>query len=154
GNPVLGSIKGLGGFGHFALTARVNATRLRTPDLDYDGSSTTVPQDQKIIAPAPLVELGIGIFKGVNGFFSIDALGSAQLIPTNAVENLKVDKAARKIGDIALGLGYGGRVGVIPGRSIIPSVTVSVMRRDIPRITYGNTASGDNYSYGVDLHAT
>jgi hypothetical protein len=155
GNPVLGSVSGLGGFGHFSFTARVNATRLRTPDLNYDGSGgTTVGQADKLIAPAPLVEAAIGIFKGVNGFLSIDALGSAQLIPVNVVDNLSVDKNARKIGDIALGLGYGARVGVLPGRAIIPSVVVSVMRRDIPRITYGNTSGGDNYSYGIDLHAT
>jgi hypothetical protein len=156
GNPVLGSVSGLGGFGHFSLTARVNATRLRTPDLNYDGSGgTTVGQADKLIAPAPLVEAAIGVFKGVNGFLSIDALGSAQLIPTNAVDNLKVDKNARKISDFALGLGYGIRIGALPGHAIIPSVVVSVMRRDIPRITYGNvTSGGDLYSYGIDLHAT
>ena len=156
GNPVLGSVRTLGGLGHFSLTARVNATELRTPDLNYDGSGgTTVPQDTKIFAPAPLVEAAVGVFKGFNGLLSVDLLGSAQLLPTKAVANLTVDKNARKIGSIALGLGYGARVGVFRGRAIIPSVTVSVMRRDIPRITYGNvTTGGDNYSYSLDLHAT
>lgn len=155
GNPVLGSVSGLGGFGHFSLSARVNATGLRTPDLGYDGSGgTTVPEADKIFAPAPLIEAAIGVFKGVNGFLSIDALGSAQLIPTNAVDNLSVDKNARKISDIALGLGYGVRIGALPGKAIIPSVVVSVMRRDIPRVTYGSTTGGDTYSYGMDLHAT
>lgn len=155
GNPVLGSVRPLGGLGHFGLTARVNAARLRTPDLTYDGSTTTVAEADKIYAPAPLVEGALGLFKGVNGFLAVDALGSAQLLPTRAVSNLTVDKNARNIGSIALGLGYGGRVGVLPGRAIIPSVTVSVMRRDIPRVTYGNvTTGGDNYSYSVNLHAT
>jgi hypothetical protein len=155
GNPVLGSVSGLGGFGHFSLTARVNATRLRTPDLNYDGNGgTTVAEADKIFAPAPLVEAAVGVFKGVNGFLSIDALGSAQLIPVGVVDNLSVDKNARKIGDVALGLGYGVRIGALPGRAIVPSVVVSVMRRDIPRITYGSTTGGDNYSYGLNLHAT
>jgi hypothetical protein len=155
GNPVLGSVNTLGGLGHFAITARVNGTQLRTPDLNYDGSTTTVNQDKKIFAPAPLVEAALGLFKGFNGFLSLDALGSAQLLPTKAIDNLTVDKSARKIGSIALGLGYGARVGVFTGKAIIPSVTVSVMRRDIPRITYGNvTTGGDNYSYSLDLHAT
>jgi hypothetical protein len=154
GNPVLGSIAGLGGFGHFALTARVNATRIRTPDLAYNGTGTTVPQADKVFAPAPLIELGVGVFQGVNGFLTVDALGSAQLIPVKAVSNFSVASGARKIGDIALGLGYGARVGVLPGRAIIPSVTVSVMRRDIPRITYGNTTGANNYSFSLDLHAT
>ncbi len=155
GNPVLGSINTLGGLGHFSLTARVNATELRTPDLNYDGTTTTVGQDKKIYAPAPLVEVALGIYKGMNGFLSVDGLGSAQLLPTKAVTNLTVDKNARKIGSIALGLGYGLRIGVLPGKAIIPSVTVSVMRRDIPRISFGNVSTGgDNYSYSLDLHAT
>jgi hypothetical protein len=46
-------------------------------------------------------------------------------------------------------------VGIFGGRAIIPSLSVSAMRRDVPRITYGNvTSGGDNYSYSVDLHAT
>jgi hypothetical protein len=155
GNPVLGSVNTLGGLGHFALSARANATEVRTPDLNYNGGTTTVGQDKKIFAPAPLVEAALGLFKGVNGFLSVDALGSAQLLPTKAIDNLTVDKNARKIGSIALGLGYGVRVGVFPGKAIIPSVTVSAMKRDIPRITYGNvTTGGDNYSYSLDLHAT
>lgn len=154
GNPVLGSFKGLGGLGHFSITARVNVTRVRTPDLGYDGSSTTVPQADKIPAPAPLVEAALGIYKGMNGFLSIDLLGSAQLLPVDQIDNFSVDKGARKIGSVALGLGYGARVGVLPGKAIIPSVVVSVTRRDIPRLTYGSTTGGDTYSFGVDLHAT
>lgn len=155
GNPVLGSVRMLGGLGHFSFTIRANATKLRTPDLEYDGSTgTTVEEDENIVAPAPLVEAAIGLFKGVNGFLAIDALGSAQLLPTDQIDNLSVDKDARKIGSIALGLGYGIRVGVLPGRAIIPTVTVSAMRRDIPRITVGDLDDGDNYSFGVNLKAT
>lgn len=154
GNPVLGSVRMLGGLGHFSLTLRANATKLRTPDLNYDGTGTTVAQDEDIVAPAPLVEVGLGIFKGLNGLLAIDLLGSAQLLPTDQIDNLTVDDDARKIGSIALGLGYGARVGIFPGRAIIPSVSVSVMRRDIPRITVGDLSNGDNYSYGVDLQAT
>ena len=154
GNPVLASASSLGGLGHFSLTVRANATRVRTPDLDFDGSSTTVPQADKIIAPAPLVEAALGIFKGMNGFLAIDLLGSAQLIPVDKIDNFSVDGSARKIGSVALGLGYGARVGVLPGHAIVPSVVVSVTRRDIPRLTYGSTNGGDTYSFGVDLHAT
>ena len=157
GNPVLGSVGTLGGFGHFALTARVNATELKTPDLNYDGSSgTTVGKGDKIFAPAPLVEAAVGIFGGVGpmGFLSIDALGSAQLLPTTQVKNLTVDKSARSIGSVALGLGYGARVGVLRGKAIIPAVTVSVMRRNIPRITYGDLSGSSNYRFSTDLNVT
>jgi hypothetical protein len=157
GNPVLGGIGTLGGFPHFALTARVNATKLKTPDLDYDGTGgTTVGEGDEIFAPAPLVEAALGVLPGFgpSGFLSLDLLGSAQLLPTEAVEGLEVDEDARKIGSIALGLGFGARVGVIKGRAIIPSVTVSAMRRSIPRITFGDVAGGDQYSFSTDLKAT
>lgn len=156
GNPVLGGIGTLGGFGHFTLTARVNATEVKVPDLNYDGTTTPVPEGDKIFAPAPLVEAAVGIFDGVGPmhFLSIDALGSAQLLPTTQVNNLAVEKGARRIGSIALGLGYGARIGVIKGRAIIPSVTVSVMRRNIPRLTYGDVAGGDQYSFSTNLNAT
>jgi len=157
GNPVLGSVGTLGGFPHFAFTARVNATKLKTPDLNYDGSTgTSVGKDTDIFAPAPLVEAALGLFKGVgtSGLLSLDALGSAQLLPTDQIDNLKVDKNARNIGSVALGLGYGARVGIIKGRAIIPSVTASVMHRDIPRLTFGSVSGGDQYSFSTDLHVT
>jgi hypothetical protein len=65
-----------------------------------------------------------------------------------------VDDGGRKIGSLALGLGYGARVGLLRGIGPLPDVSVSVMRRDIPTITYGNVSGGDRYSFGVDLHAT
>lgn len=154
GNPVLGSVSMLGGLGHFSFTVRANATKVRTPDLNYDGTGTTVAEDENLVAPAPLVEAAMGLFKGVNGFLAIDLLGSAQLLPTDQIDNVTVDKDARKIGSIALGLGYGARVSVFQGREVIPSVNVSVMRRDIPRITIGDLDNGDTYSYGIDLQAT
>jgi hypothetical protein len=156
GNPVLGGIGTLGGFPHFALTLRVNATELKTPDLNYDGTGTTVGQADEIFAPAPLVEAAVGVLPGFGpaGFLSVDVLASAQLLPTDAVDNLTVDKDARSIGDIALGLGFGARVGVLKGRAIVPAVTVSAMYRSIPRITFGEVSGGDNYSFSTNLKAT
>jgi hypothetical protein len=156
GNSVLGGIGTLGGFPHFALTARVNATKLKTPDLAYDGTGTTVGKGDNIFAPAPLVEAAVGVLPGFgpSGFASVDLLGSAQLLPTNQIDNLSVDKDARNIGSIALGLGYGARVGVIRGKAIIPSVSVSAMFRSIPKITFGNVVGGDQYSFSTNLHAT
>ncbi len=160
GNPVLGSIKTLGGFPHLSLTARVNATKLSIPDPNYDGTGpgngTTVGQDDEVFAPAPLVEGALGILKGFGPtrMFSVDLLASAQLLPTDQVDGLSVDNDARKIGSIALGLGFGARVGVLTGRGPIPTVTVSGMIRSIPKITVGDVPGGDASQFGVDLKAT
>jgi hypothetical protein len=155
GNPTIGSGATLGGLGHASLTLRANAVQVVLPDLSYDGSSATVPAGDKLWAPAPLVEGALGVYGGVgNGLLAVDLLGSAQLLPTDQIDNLTVDANAREIGGIALGLGYGARVGLVRERGPLPAVSVSVMRRDIPEITYGDVPAGDRYSYGVDLHAT
>jgi hypothetical protein len=155
GNPTIGSAGALGGLGHASLTLRANAVELVLPDLDYTGSNTAVPAGDKFWAPAPLVEGAIGIYKGMpSGLLAIDFLGSAQLLPTDQIDNVTVDAGARKIGEIALGLGYGARVGLLREMGPLPAVSISVMRRDIPQISYGDVSAGDRYSYAVDLHAT
>lgn len=155
GNPTIGSASTLGGLGHFSLTLRANAVQLVLPDLGYTGSSATVPAGDKLFAPAPLVEGSLGLYRGIgNGLLAVDFLGSAQLLPTSQIDNLTVDAGARKIGDIALGLGYGARIGILKEMGPLPAVSISVMRRDIPQITYGDVAAGDRFSYAVDLHAT
>ncbi|MEA2724709.1 MAG: hypothetical protein QOH59_2480 [Gemmatimonadales bacterium] len=155
GNPMIGSAGTLGGLGHVMLTLRANAVEVVLPDLSYNGSASSVPAGDKLWAPAPLVEGALGVYRGVgNGLLAVDLLGSAQLLPTDQIDNLTVDANARSIGGVALGLGYGARVGLLAGRGPLPAVSVSIMRRDIPEITYGNVPAGDRFSYGVDLHAT
>src|SRR4051812_7725147 len=155
GNPTIGSAGTSGGLGHASLTLRANAVEVVLPDLAYNGAGTTVPAGDKFLAPAPLVEGSLGIYKGMGaGLFAIDVLGSAQLLPTNQIDNVTVDPSARRIGTIALGVGYGARIGIVREMGPLPAVSFSVMRRDIPTISYGDVSSGDSYSFGVDLHAT
>jgi hypothetical protein len=156
GNPVIGTAQSLGGFPHLFVGVRANLAKVGLPDLSYDGSSSTVPLDDEMIFPSPVVEAGLGIWKGMSsGFLSIDALASAQLLPPSQIENLTVDEDATKISDIALGLGYGARVGILEGSFPIPSVSVSAMRRTIPQVQYGDIRDpGQDYQYAVDLQAT
>ncbi|HEX7338041.1 MAG TPA: hypothetical protein VF252_12610 [Gemmatimonadales bacterium] len=155
GNPTIGTANPLGGLGHFSLTLRANAVQLVLPDLGYTGSSATVPAGDKLFAPAPLVEGALGVYRGIgNGLLAVDFLGSAQLLPANQIDNLSVDAGARRIGDIALGLGYGARIGILKEMGPLPAVSFSVMRRDIPEIAYGDVPAGDRFGYAVDLHAT
>ena len=155
GNPTIGSAGTMGGLGHAEMTLRANAVEVVLPDLSYNGASTTVPAGDKFLAPAPLLEGALGLYKGMGGgLLALDFLGSAQLLPTSQIDNLSVDAGARRIGSIALGLGYGARIGLLREMGPLPAVSVSIMRRDIPQITYGNINNGDAYGYGLDLHAT
>lgn len=155
GNPVLGTAATLGGLGHFSLTARANASHVVLPDPGYDGSTGTVPASDEVYAPVPLLEGAAGIYQGLpSGPLSIDLLASAQLLPTGQIDHLAVDEGARRIGDVALGLGFGARVGILRETGPVPALSLSLMRRDIPTIAYGDVTAGDQFRYAVDLHAT
>lgn len=154
GDPVLASAGGLG-LGHFTFSLRGVATRVVVPDLDYSGIGRTVAADQKVTAPAPLVEAAVGILGGTGrgSNLSLDLLGSAQLLPTDQFDDIRVDDDAAHIGSIALGLGYGARLSLF-GTGQLPSVSVSVMRRNIPRIDVGDVPGGDKFAFGTDLDVT
>ena len=155
GNPFLGATGGPGGFPHLGLTLRINVTQVAIPDLSYNGTGTTVAMGQTITVPAPLIEGALGIFRGLRGgVLALDALGSAQLLPTGLIKNVYIDFNARRIGSVALGLGFGGRLTLLGESSLLPSVTVSVMRRTLPRIGVGNIDGGDRYSFASDLAST
>jgi hypothetical protein len=156
GNPVMGTAVSLGGLGHVALTARVNAVKAALPNPD-SASQNTVPASFHGAVPAPIVEAAVGLFRGRGGFLSIDALASAVVLPTGAVSGLSVDSNATHIGGAALGIGYGVRVGVLNGGFPIPAVSLSYMRRTLPRLQYGNLSptfgTGDQFEFNMDLKA-
>ncbi len=148
GDPELGTARGLGGPGHLFVSARVNAVKAAIPNPD-----TTQAKISGLV-PAPVVEGGVGLLRGMGGgLLSVDALVSATLLPTNLTK-LSVDSNATKIGSMALGVGYGARVGILNGAFPIPSVSVSVMRRSLPRVRYGDLSTSDNYQFDTDLKAT
>jgi len=152
GNPVLGRAGSLGGLGRFAVTARVNGSNVVLPDLGYDGSTGVVAKDDEIFFPSPLVEGALGIV-GRQGLIGLDLLGSAQLLPTGVVDGLEVDPDATSIGSVALGFGFGARLSLFGNAGPFPGVSVSVMRRSIPRVQYGDLALGDDYSFAADVQA-
>lgn len=152
GNPVLGRAGSLGGLGRFAVTARVNATKVILPDLDYDGSTGVVAKDDEIFFPSPLVEGAMGIV-GSRGLIGLDLLASAQLLPTGVVDGLDVDPDATSIGSVALGFGFGARLSLFQNAGPLPGVSVSLMRRSVPRVQYGDLALGDDYSFAADVQA-
>jgi hypothetical protein len=152
GNPVLRTRPGEGGLGRFALTVRANTARVQLPDLSYDGTTETVPAGERLLFFAPLVEGSAGLY-AVPGRLAVEALASAQLLPTGQVEDLTVVPGGAHIGAAALGLGFGARVAVTPAPAL-PALSLSVMRRSVPRVQYGNIADvAEEFQYAIDLTA-
>ena len=155
GSPALGEVGAHGGFPHVSIGLRANATTVVTPDLDYNGNGRVVGADEEITAPSPSIEAALGVFRGTrDGNLAVDVLGAAQLLPTNQIDDVRVDDDATSIGDVALSFGYGARVTVLGGRGSLPVVAVSVMRRSLPRIDVGDVPGGDRFGFGTDLTTT
>ena len=153
GNPVLRTRAGGDGLGRFALAVRANTARVQLPDLSYDGSAETVPAGERLLFIAPLVEASAGLY-AVPGRLGLEALGSAQLLPTDQVEDLEVVPGGAHLGAAALGLGFGARAAVTLAPSL-PALSLSVMRRSVPRVQYGNiTDPLEEFQYAIDLTAT
>ncbi|HZI21826.1 MAG TPA: hypothetical protein VFD76_04895 [Gemmatimonadales bacterium] len=154
GNPVIGTGRTLGGLGHIALTARVNAIKAALPDPTA-ASQSPVPSSFNGAVPAPMVEGAVGLVKGMpGGLLSVDVLGSALILPTG-IRDLSVDSNAAHISDAALGIGYGARIGILNGGFPIPAVSVSWMHRTVPRLRYGTLGpsfgTGDLFEFTMDL---
>lgn len=154
GNPVLGTAGTLGGFGHISATVRVNAIKASLPNPD-SAAQNPVPSSFDGYFPAPVIEAAVGLYGGQGGgLLSIDGLASALLLPASRVQGMSVDPDAPKIGDIALGLGYGVRIGLLRGAFPIPAVSVSVMKRHVPRVQFGDVTGNDPADFATDLNAT
>ena len=156
GNPVLGSGGASGGLGRFSVTLRTNLVRLSVPDLSNVGSGGPVPQDDELLAPAPLIEGHAGIFRGLpSGLLAIDLLAALQLVPNEDIsDELRVDPDAPSIGPVSLGTGIGVRVGILRDEGPLPGVSVSFMYRTIPRIGFGDVAAGDDVAADVRITST
>lgn len=155
GNPVLGAAGSLGGFPHFSVSLRANATKLVVPDFNYSGTGRTVGADESLTAPTPLIEGGVGVYPGMQGrYFAVDLLGSAVLLPADPIGDFAVSDDASSVAGVAFGFGYGARVTLVNDVGAMPALSVSVMRRNLPRIDGGDVASGDRFAFGSDLAAT
>lgn len=154
GNVVPGTAGALGKFGHFRIGARIGLVRVTIPSTSYDGTSDTVKSDTRLLIPVPRLDLSVGLFSKALpvGTASVDLLGSAVILPTDVSSRYSVDENARKIESLALGLGFGFRAAMkMAGNK--PTVSLSVMKRDMPRLRFGDLGNGDDLSVATSLSA-
>jgi hypothetical protein len=158
GNPVLGQGGTLGGLGKFTIEARVTSVlNGDVPDVpQWAGLATTNPpasqelETRTFPVPVPVIDGAIGVFKGLplglTNVGGIDLLGSVSYIPTVDEDEIKVTPESNTK------FGYGVRVGLLQESLLIPGVSATWMKRDLPTttITGTGTFTGSTMSFTMD----
>jgi hypothetical protein len=122
------------------------------PDLpNWTAPSITAPASQQLASKnfpigLPAVDGAVGIFKGLplglTNVGGIDALVSAVYIPNVDQNGFKVTPETN------LKFGYGARVGLLQESLLIPGISVTWMKRDLPTTTLeGATTGAQNLTF-------
>jgi hypothetical protein len=150
GNATLGSGSTLGGPGHFSLGLRANFFEGDLPDVssfptpsvngrEQRSGTTALPSSSRIVGLVT-ADAAIGVFGGVplplTNVGGIDLLLSASYIPNigSASSDLRIAP------DRNLQLGYGVRVGLLQESIVVPGVSFTYLKRDLPTTTITGTA--------------
>jgi len=153
GNATLGQGGTLGGFATFpfphpkvSIGFRVNALQGSLPDIEQlspgigGRESSTIPVNDQII-PGPAADVAIGLFKGLplglTNFGGIDLLLSALYLPEFEESNVSL-----ALPDGGLKLGYGARIGLLQESLVIPGVSFTWLKRDLPKANLSGSTQG------------
>ena len=153
GGAILGTANTLGGLGKFSFNVRATAVDGRVPNVDditlsASGVVASAIMTEKAPVPAPVVDVGIGVFKGIPAgltrMLSLDAVVNVAYLPDVDVEDISVVVPGGK----RFKFGYGGRLGITRDAHLIPAVSVSYIRRELP--TADISASFEGGTGGTD----
>ncbi|MGH7605651.1 MAG: hypothetical protein ACRENK_16855 [Gemmatimonadaceae bacterium] len=154
GNATLGQGGSLGGLGHFSVGLRVNAVQGSIPQVQnvtpsVNGATSTQFETKSQILPMPTADLAIGVFKGIplaiTNVGGVDLLVSAAYLPEFNSSGVSV-----KVPNGSLKLGYGARIGILQESLLVPGISVSYLRRDLPTVNIAAN-SGDDSLYVNNL---
>jgi hypothetical protein len=143
GNVTLGQGGALGGLPHFTLGVRANLLagslpEPQTPNTSGIQARANYPTKNQFIG-LPAVDASIGLFKGlplaVSNVGGIDLLLSAAYVPKVETDDVIVEP------DSPLKIGYGVRVGLLQESLLVPGISVSYMKRDLPKTTIVGTVA-------------
>lgn len=160
GSPTLGQTSTLGGLGHFSIGVRGTALKGALPKVDqfptcYNGRySATLPTGSQVI-PGAGADAAIGVFGGLplalTNVGAIDLLLSATYLP-------EVDQSGVKLTlpNGSLKLGYGARIGLLSESILVPGVSLSYMKRDLPTVNVSaNSGLSDSlFVTGLKMQTT
>lgn len=151
GNATLGQASTLQGLGHFSIGLRANVMKGVLPKVDQVDFSTDgavqseYPTKDQIIA-LPAVDAAVGIYKGfplgITRIGGVDALVSANYLPNYKSSGGELDIETT---GSALKYGYGARIGILQESIIVPGLSVTWLKRDLPTVNItGNVGSAND----------
>jgi hypothetical protein len=160
GNATLGQGGTLGGFSLFpfphpkiAVGVRVNALQGSLPNLDNvmpgvtGETSEMIPVNDQIL-PGPAADVAIGVFKGLplglTNVGGVDLLFSAMYLPEFDKSNVSME-----LPDGGLKIGYGARLGLLQESLVVPGISATWLRRNLPTANIAGSTSGA--AAGADL---
>jgi hypothetical protein len=145
GNAVIGQSSTLGGLGHFSVGVRANAIRGVIPDITEFGLPSNQGAQRRVLPtfeqylPLPTADAAIGIFGGVplgiGTVGGVDLLLSAAYVPTLEVEGVSIEPEEN------LQIGYGARLGLLEETLVLPGVSASFLKRDLPSMDISGSYS-------------
>jgi len=147
GSTTLGQGGVLGGFPHFALALRASAVNGTVPtvkDVSFSttGEKATAYPGKDQYVPMASIDGSLGLFKGfpmgVTRVGGLDLLMTATYIP----------KPSNSSGDVQFDLpggstklGYGVRVGLLQESILVPGVSFSYVKRDLPTLSVSGSSN-------------
>jgi hypothetical protein len=160
GSPTLGQTSTLGGLGHFSVGVRGTAVNGSLPDVDkfpvcYTGRYSANLSTSGQVFPGAGLDAAVGVFGGIplalTNVGAVDLLLSATYLPEVDESNVRVT-----LPDGSLKIGYGARIGLLSESILVPGVSLSYMRRDLPTVNMNaNSGVADSlFITGLKLKTT
>ena len=160
GNATLGTGSTLGGLGHFSIGVRGNILRGSIPQIDKftQRTSGATPAQQLSskdqVLGLPTADAAIGIFGGLplalTNVGGIDLLLSASYVPTIGDGNKDFSLKPKQ----NVQVGYGVRVGLLSESILVPGVSFTYLKRDLPSTTISGSTTTSTTYLGVPTSAT
>jgi hypothetical protein len=147
GNATLGTGSTMGGLGHFSLGLRANVLSGVIPQIDKftqrtSGASPAQQlQSKDMVLGLPAADVAIGLFPGIplalTNTGGVDLLLSATYVPTIGSGNKDFSLTPKQ----NLQVGYGVRVGLLSESIVMPGVSFTYLKRDLPTTTITGSTS-------------
>jgi hypothetical protein len=145
GNHTLGQNSTLGGFPHFSVGVRGTAFRGNVPRVDQftqrssgPAPARELPTESRFLG-LPAADVAIGIFGGLplalTNVGGLDLLVSANYVPTIEENTVSIKPKQN------LQFGFGARLGLLSESIIVPGVSLTYLKRDLPTTTITGSTS-------------